>query len=155
MAELIIYTDGSSRGNPGPGGYGIVMMYGQHVKEFSAGFRKTTNNRMELLAVIIALESLTRKQISLKIYTDSQYVVNSVEKKWLDGWLRTDFKGGKKNKDLWIRYSKIAKYFNVKFHWVKGHADNPYNNRCDLLATQAADNRSNLGIDHGYELENP
>lgn len=154
MAELIIYTDGASRGNPGPGGYGIVMMYGQHTKEFSAGFRKTTNNRMELLAVVIALESLTRKQIAVKIYTDSQYVVNSVEKRWLDGWIRNDFKGGKKNKDLWLRYAAIAKDFTVRFHWVKGHADNPYNNRCDELATKAADNRSRLGVDYAYEAEN-
>ncbi|GAB3363318.1 ribonuclease HI [Arachidicoccus ginsenosidivorans] len=155
MAELIIYTDGASRGNPGPGGYGVVMMFGQHIKEFSAGFRKTTNNRMELLAVIIALESLTKKQIPVKIFTDSKYVVDSVEKKWLNGWLRTNFSGGKKNKDLWIRYAAIAKEFTVKFHWVKGHADNPYNNRCDLLATSAADDKANLGIDRVYEAENP
>jgi len=153
MAELIIYTDGASRGNPGPGGYGIVMMFGPHVKEFSAGFRKTTNNRMELLAVIVALESLTKRQISVKIFTDSKYVVDSVEKKWLNGWLRTNFSGGKKNKDLWLRYAAIAGEFSVKFNWVKGHADNPYNNRCDLLATQAADNKAALGIDHGYEAE--
>ena len=155
MAELIIYTDGASRGNPGPGGYGIVMMYGQHVKEFSQGFRKTTNNRMELLAVIVALESLTRREIPVKIFTDSQYVVNSVEKKWLDGWIRNDFRGGKKNKDLWLRYAAIARHFTIKFQWVKGHADNPYNNRCDELATKAADNSAKLGIDTVYEAENP
>lgn len=155
MAELIIYTDGAARGNPGPGGYGIVMMYGPHVKEFSAGFRKTTNNRMELLAVIVALESLTKRQIPVKIYTDSKYIVDSVEKKWLDGWLRTNFSGGKKNRDLWLRYAAIAKAFTVKFHWVKGHADNPHNNRCDQLATSAADDAAHLGIDHAYEAELP
>jgi ribonuclease HI len=150
---LIIYTDGSSRGNPGPGGYGIVMMWGSHRKEISAGYRKTTNNRMELMAVIVALGSLTRKNISLTIYTDSQYVVNSVEKKWLDGWIRNDFKGGKKNKDLWLQYYALAKHFVVRFKWVKGHAANPFNNRCDELATAAADG-TNLQIDEVYESEN-
>lgn len=152
MPELIIYTDGSSRGNPGPGGFGVLMMYGSSKKEMSQGYRFTTNNRMELLAVITALEALTRNNMSVTIFTDSQYVVNSVEKKWLDGWIRTDFKGGKKNKDLWLRYAKIAKQFNVKFHWVKGHADNPYNNRCDELATTAADGK-NLLVDEAYENE--
>ena len=150
---LIIYTDGSSRGNPGPGGYGIVMMWGDKRKELSAGYRLTTNNRMELLAVIVALESLTRQNIPLTICTDSQYVVNSIEKKWLDGWIKNDFKGGKKNKDLWTRYYHLAKRFKVKMRWVKGHADNPFNNRCDELATQAADNRSALLVDVGYENE--
>jgi len=108
LHELIIYTDGSSRGNPGPGGYGIVMMWGEKVKEISEGFRLTTNNRMELMAVIVALQSLTKKNIALTIFTDSQYVVNSIEKKWLDNWIKTDFKGGKKNKDLWLKYYQIA-----------------------------------------------
>ena len=150
--QLIIYTDGSSRGNPGPGGYGVVLMWGSVRKELSQGYRLTTNNRMELLAVIVALETLTKKSIPVTIYTDSQYVVNSVEKKWLDKWIRTDFSGGKKNKDLWLRYAKIAKDFHVKFHWVKGHADNVLNNRCDQLATAAADG-SNLLEDKGYEQE--
>jgi ribonuclease HI len=149
---LIVYTDGSSRGNPGPGGYGVVMMWGDKVKELSQGYRLTTNNRMELLAVIKALESLTRKNIPLTIYTDSQYVVNSVEKKWLDNWIKTDFKGGKKNKDLWLEYARLARFFKVKLKWVKGHADNPYNNRCDELATTAADGKDLL-IDEGYENE--
>jgi ribonuclease HI len=105
------------------------------------------------MAVIVALQSLTRKNISLTICTDSQYVVNSVEKKWLDGWIRTDFKGGKKNKDLWLQYYKLSRDFQIKFKWVKGHADNPFNNRCDLLATAAADNRAHLMIDEGYERE--
>ena len=138
--QLIIYTDGSARGNPGPGGYGIVLIWGETKKELSGGYRLTTNNRMELMAVIVALESLTKKQIPVTIYTDSQYIVNSVEKKWLDNWIRTDFKGGKKNKDLWTIYFELSKPFKVKFHWVKGHAENPFNNRCDELATLAADN---------------
>src|SRR6476659_1500501 len=108
---LIIYTDGSSRGNPGPGGYGAILMWGDKRKELSAGYRLTTNNRMELLGVITALEALTKKNIRLTIYTDSQYIVNSVEKKWLDGWIRNNFAGGKKNKDLWLRYHKLSKNF--------------------------------------------
>lgn len=150
--QLVIYTDGSSRGNPGPGGYGAILMWGEKCKELSAGYRLTTNNRMELLAVIKALESLTKKNIALTIHTDSQYVVNSVEKKWLDNWVRTDFKGGKKNKDLWMHYYKLSKDFTIKFKWVKGHADNVHNNRCDELATNAADGK-HLLIDEGYEKE--
>ncbi|HRH50030.1 MAG TPA: ribonuclease HI [Panacibacter sp.] len=148
--QLIIYTDGSSRGNPGPGGYGVILMWGDKRKELSAGYRLTTNNRMELMGVIAALESLTKKNISLTIYTDSKYIVDSVEKRWLDNWVRTDFKGGKKNKDLWLRYYKISKEYTIKFHWVKGHADNALNNRCDELATSAADG-TNLVVDSGYE----
>lgn len=150
--KLIIYTDGAARGNPGPGGYGIVLLWGQKKKELSAGYRYTTNNRMELLAVIIALESLTKRNIPLTIYTDSQYIVNAVEKKWLDNWIRTDFKGGKKNRDLWTRYHKLSREFNIRFIWVKGHADNPYNNRCDELATSAADGKRLL-VDEAYERE--
>lgn len=148
--SLIIYTDGSSRGNPGPGGFGAILMWKGHCKEISEGFRLTTNNRMELMAVIVALESLTKKNLPVIIYTDSQYVVNSIEKKWLDKWIQTNFKGGKKNKDLWMRYKAVAKDFSIQLHWVKGHADNPYNNRCDELATMAADGK-NLSIDKGYE----
>lgn len=151
--QLIIYTDGSSRGNPGPGGYGAILMWGEKVKELSAGYRRTTNNRMELLAVIVALETLTKRGIPVTIFTDSQYVVNSIEKKWVDGWIKNDFKGGKKNKDLWTRFYKLSKEFQIKMKWVKGHADNPWNNRCDVLATQAADGK-NLLIDYGYEQEN-
>jgi len=150
--QLIIYTDGAARGNPGPGGYGIVLMWGDKRKEISAGYRLTTNNRMELMAVIVALESLTKKNIPLTIYTDSQYIVNSIQKKWLDNWIRTDFKGGKKNKDLWLRFYKLSKDYDIKFVWVRGHADNPFNNRCDELATTAADG-NNLLIDEGYEKE--
>jgi len=140
MDKIVIYTDGSSRGNPGPGGYGAILMWGEKVKELSGAFKKTTNNRMELLAVIEALLALKSKELPIHIYTDSKYVVDSVEKKWLDNWIKTDFKGGKKNKDLWKAYHTLSKPFKIKFHWVKGHADNPYNNRCDQLATEAADN---------------
>lgn len=148
--QLIIYTDGSSRGNPGPGGFGAILMFGDKRKELSSGYRHTTNNRMELMAVIAALEALTKKNIAVTIYTDSQYVVNSVEKKWLDGWIKNNFKGGKKNKDLWLRFYEVSKNYTIKFHWVKGHADNAFNNRCDELATSAADG-NNLLVDEGYE----
>jgi ribonuclease HI len=150
--KLIIYTDGAARGNPGRGGYGVVLMWGDKRKEISAGYRLTTNNRMELMAVIVALESLTKKNIPLTIYTDSQYIVNAIQQKWLDNWVRTDFKGGKKNKDLWLRFYKLSKDFDIKFVWVRGHADNPFNNRCDELATSAADG-DNLLRDEGYEKE--
>ncbi len=150
--QLIIYTDGSSRGNPGRGGYGAILMWGDKRKELSGGYRHTTNNRMELMAVIKALESLHRKNISLTIFTDSQYIVNTIQKKWLDNWIKTNFKGGKKNKDLWLHYHALAKQFSITFKWVRGHADNPFNNRCDELATVAADG-GNLQIDEGYEEE--
>ena len=153
LHPLHIYTDGASRGNPGNGGYGIVLLWGDKKKEISGGFRLTTNNRMELMAVIVALKSLTKKDIPLTIYTDSKYVVDSVEKKWLNAWIKNDFKGGKKNKDLWLEFYVLSKDFKIKFHWVKGHADNPYNNRCDELATVAADNKAHLHIDHFYENE--
>jgi ribonuclease HI len=148
--ELIVYTDGSSRGNPGPGGYGAILMWGGKAKELSAGFRKTTNNRMELMAVIAALEALNRPGLNITVYSDSQYVVKAVQEGWLRNWIRTNFKGGKKNKDLWLRYDALAHHHNVKFVWVKGHADNPYNNRCDELATTAADQKG-LPPDLGFE----
>mgnify|MGYP000037968092 FL=1 len=153
LHPLHIYTDGASRGNPGNGGYGIVLLWGDKKKEISGGFRLTTNNRMELMAVIFALKSLTKKDIPLTIYTDSKYVVDSVEKKWLNGWIKNDFKGGKKSKDLWLEFYALSKDFKIKFQWVKGHADNPYNNRCDELATAAADNKAHLHIDYFYENE--
>lgn len=151
--HIIIYTDGSSRGNPGPGGYGVILMYGKHKKEISGGFRRTTNNRMELMAVIKGLQALNKKHIPVKIYSDSQYVVNAIEKKWLFTWMKTDFKGGKKNKDLWKEYFEISKAYSIQFIWVRGHADNPFNNRCDELATAAADS-DELLIDQVYEEEN-
>ncbi|TAH04827.1 MAG: ribonuclease HI [Sphingobacteriales bacterium] len=148
--QLIIYTDGSSRGNPGPGGYGAILKWGSVEKELSQGYRRTTNNRMELMAVIAALQALNKEGIPVTIYSDSQYVVKAVEEGWLKNWIATDFKGGKKNKDLWTLYYALSKNFKVKFVWVKGHANNAYNNRCDILATTAADG-ANLITDEGYE----
>jgi ribonuclease HI len=147
---VVMYTDGASRGNPGPGGYGTILMWNGREKELSGGYRNTTNNRMELMAVIAGLEALRKDGVSLKIYSDSQYVVNSVEKGWLKNWIANDFKGGKKNKDLWLRYARLAQKHHITFHWVKGHASNPHNNRCDELATRAADNK-HLAVDEGYE----
>ncbi|HJV19782.1 MAG TPA: ribonuclease HI [Sediminibacterium sp.] len=147
---LHIYTDGAARGNPGPGGYGILLIWGDKRKEISAGFRRTTNNRMELMAVIVALQSLTKNDIPVTIHTDSRYVVDSIQKKWLDGWIRTGFKGGKKNRDLWTKYYELSRQFKICFVWVKGHAENPFNNRCDELATRAADGH-HLHIDKEYE----
>jgi ribonuclease HI len=149
MAEITIYTDGSSRGNPGPGGYGVIMMIGQHKKELSQGYQLTTNNRMELMAVIAGLEAMKKQGQQIRVFSDSQYVVNAVEKGWLNTWIATNFKGGKKNKDLWLRYYHLAKTQFIRFAWVKGHADNPYNNRCDELATAAADG-NDLLVDEGY-----
>ncbi len=148
--QLVIYTDGSSRGNPGPGGFGAILQWGKHTKEIAKGYRKTTNNRMELLGVISALESLTKKNIPLTIYTDSQYIVKAVQLGWLNKWVKTNFAGGKKNKDLWMRYYQLAKDYQITFVWVKGHANNALNNRCDVLATTAADGKDLL-IDEGYE----
>jgi len=147
-----LYTDGASRGNPGPGGYGAILLFGNHRKELSQGYRLTTNNRMELLAVIAGLEAIKKNELPVTVFSDSQYVVNSVEKGWLKTWIKTDFKGGKKNKDLWKHYHELAKNFTIKFVWVKGHANNPFNNRCDELATEAADGK-NLLIDDAYEKE--
>ncbi len=152
MSNITIYTDGSSRGNPGPGGYGTILMAGSHRKELSGGYRLTTNNRMELMAVIKALEALKKPGMNLTIYSDSQYIVNAVEKGWLRKWVATNFSGGKKNKDLWLLYDKLAKAHKIRFVWVKGHADNPYNNRCDELATAAADGFG-LQVDEGFERE--
>ena len=145
-----MYTDGASRGNPGPGGYGTILMWNGIEKQLSGGFQRTTNNRMELMAVIAGLEALKKNGVKLKIYSDSQYVVHSIEKGWLKNWIATDFKGGKKNKDLWLRYSTLAAKHSIQFFWVKGHASNPHNNRCDELATAAADG-ANLENDEGYD----
>ena len=150
--HLIVYTDGSARGNPGPGGYGVILKWGDAYKELSQGFRMTTNNRMELMAVVVALQQLKRDGVDVVVYSDSAYVVNAVEKGWLNGWLKTGFKG-KKNADLWMQFANLAKKHRVRFIWVKGHADNPFNNRCDVLATEAADSRNWL-VDEGYERGN-
>jgi ribonuclease HI len=145
-----MYTDGASRGNPGPGGYGAILMFGNHRKEISKGFRKTTNNRMELMAVIEGLKLIKKPELPVIIYSDSQYVVKAIEEGWLKNWIRTGFKGGKKNKDLWTEYYDLSQQFNIKMKWVRGHADNPFNNRCDELATTAADGKD-LAIDVEYE----
>lgn len=148
--KVIIYTDGAARNNPGNGGYGIVMMYGNKKKELSQGYELTTNNRMELLAVIVALEQLKKDNLDIEIYTDSAYVVNAVEKKWVWSWVKKGFKG-KKNEDLWRKFLTLYPKNNIQFHWVKGHADNMFNNRCDELATIAADG-THLLKDEGYIL---
>jgi ribonuclease HI len=150
--ELTMYTDGAARGNPGPGGYGTILFWGGHRKELSAGYRYTTNNRMELMAVIAGLEALKRENLHITIYSDSQYVVKAVEQGWLKNWIATNFKGGKKNKDLWLHYNELAQNFSIRFVWVRGHADNANNNRCDELATSAADG-ANLLIDEEFEKE--
>ena len=147
--NIIIYTDGSARGNPGPGGYGVVMISGQHRKELSQGFKHTTNNRMELMSVIVALESIKKHGANVTIYSDSKYVVDSVEKKWVFGWEKKNF-AGKKNPDLWKRFLIVFKKHKIKFVWVKGHADNAENNLCDELAVAAAFG-SSLLTDVGYE----
>ena len=147
---VIMYTDGASRGNPGPGGYGTILMWKGNIKELSAGFKRTTNNRMELMAVIAGLEALKKKEVRLKIYSDSQYVVNAVEKGWLKNWIATDFKGGKKTKTSGFGSPELADNHRIQFHWVKGHATNPHNNRCDELATMAADG-NHLIDDEGFE----
>ena len=148
--QITIYTDGASRGNPGPGGYGVVLIWGDLKKELSQGYRLTTNNRMELMAVIAALEALKKNDLELVIYSDSNYVVKAVMQGWLARWVRTNFKGGIKNSDLWLRYNELSKKHKIHFKWVKGHADNIFNNRCDILATQAAGG-THLLIDGGYE----
>ncbi|MFC2096444.1 ribonuclease HI [Bacteroidota bacterium] len=149
MSKIIIYTDGAARGNPGPGGYGIVMKAGSHRKELSEGFRNTTNNRMELLAVIVALEKLKFEKSIVEVYTDSKYVSDAVEKGWVFGWEKKQF-NKKKNPDLWIRFLKVYRKHQVKFHWVKGHANIPENERCDKLAVEAS-HKPNLLIDEAYE----
>jgi ribonuclease HI len=148
---LTIYTDGSARGNPGRGGYGTLLIWNGKIKELSGGFLHTTNNRMELMSVIAGLEALTKTGLSITVYSDSQYVVKAVNEGWLKNWIRTNFKGDKKNPDLWKRFYDLYVQHNMKFIWVKGHATNPYNNRCDELATAAADGKE-LQEDVGYQL---
>ena len=148
----MIYTDGASRGNPGPGGYGVILMSGKLKKELSQGYRLTTNNRMELMGVIAGLEALKKTGLKITIYTDSQYIVKALNEGWLNKWMATNFSKGKKNKDLWVRFYNLYKQHQIKFVWVKGHAENMYNNRCDELATAAADG-NNLLIDEGYEMD--
>lgn len=147
-----IFTDGASSGNPGPGGYGAILRKGQHYKEISEGFRKTTNNRMELLAVIVALESIKSPNQQVMIYSDSKYIIDAVEKKWLYGWIKKGFVG-KKNKDLWLRFYSIYKQHQVSFTWVKGHAGHLENERCDELAVQASKDQLNWKVDTVFEME--
>lgn len=149
MAKVTIYTDGAAKGNPGRGGYGVVLMSGSHKKELSQGYELTTNNRMELMSVIVGLEALTKADCEVTIYSDSKYVVDSVEKKWVFGWQKKGFKG-KKNVDLWKRFLLIYPKHKVKFVWVKGHAGNIMNERCDVLAVAAAES-NHLLKDVGYE----
>lgn len=146
---ITIYTDGAAKGNPGPGGYGAVLKFNQHRKELSEGFRLTTNNRMELLAVIRALQELKLTGIPVTIYSDSKYVVDAIEKGWLWAWQKKGFKD-KKNPDLWLRYIPLHLKYKPKFVWVKGHAGNPENERCDQLAVAAAEG-TGLKVDEGYE----
>ena len=149
MIEL--YTDGASSGNPGPGGFGVILRSGQYYKEISAGFRKTTNNRMELLAVITGLEAIKNPGQEVVIYSDSKYIIDSVEKKWVFGWVKKGF-AGKKNKDLWLRFLQVYKLHNIRFVWVKGHAGHIENERCDELAVAACKNKELL-IDSFFEAE--
>lgn len=137
LLPIEIFTDGSSRGNPGPGGYGVILRCGEHYKELSAGFPQTTNNRMELMAVIAGLEAVKRPNAEIVLYSDSRYVVDSVNKGWVFGWERKNFEK-RLNADLWIRFLSVYRRHRVRFVWVKGHADNPMNNRCDQLAVAAA-----------------
>ncbi len=135
--EIVIYTDGAARGNPGPGGLGVVMMYGKHRKELSEGYALTTNNRMELLAVIRGMETLKRDDLKVTVYTDSKYVSDAVNKGWLFNWEAKRFKK-KKNADLWQQFLTLYRKFSISFVWVKGHASIPENERCDQLAVEAS-----------------
>lgn len=149
-ARIEIYTDGSALGNPGPGGYGIVLTSGGHRKEVTQGYRLTTNNRMELLSVIVALEMLKDSGHDVTVYSDSRYVVDAVEKNWIGGWVKKNFKDVK-NVDLWKRFLAIYPRHNVRFEWVKGHNGHPQNERCDQLAVAASKNKAQHLVDEGYE----
>lgn len=149
--EIIMYTDGSSRGNPGPGGFGVILQSGPYCKEISQGYRLTTNNRMELMAVIAGLEALKIEKSNVTVYTDSRYVADAVEKGWIHGWLKKRFKGIK-NPDLWMRFLDSYRRHHVKFIWVKGHSEIPGNERCDQMAVEASQGK-NLPEDTGYQKE--
>ena len=152
--DVYIYTDGACKGNPGPAGYGVVMESPttQLRKEFWEGFRKSTNNRMELLAVIVGLEKLKKPNTKVLVVSDSKYVVDSVSKKWVFGWEKKQF-SGKKNPDLWIRFLKIYRLHQVDFKWIKGHNQHPQNERCDQLAVWASQ-QPQLSTDFTYENSN-
>lgn len=151
--QVHIYTDGAAKGNPGNGGYGVVMeLVGTtYKKEFYEGFRYTTNNRMELLAVIVGLEKISKPNMKVLVISDSKYVVDAVEKKWVFGWEKIGFKN-KKNPDLWMRFLKIYRQHQVDFKWIKGHNNHPQNERCDELAVMAS-GLPNLSVDAFYEKE--
>jgi ribonuclease HI len=151
--KVTIYTDGSCRKNPGPGGYGVVLLYGEHRKELSGGFEHTTNNRMEILAAIVGLEAL-KEPCQVALYSDSQYVVNAISKGWAQRWQSKNWMRNKEEKalnpDLWERLLRLCDRHQVTFHWVRGHAGNVENERCDQLAVAAAKG-DNLALDEGYE----
>ena len=150
MEKVIeIFTDGAAKGNPGNGGYGVYLRFGAKIKELSQGYRLTTNNRMELLAVVVALESLKTTAYPVRITSDSKYVIYSITKGWVFNWVKKGFTG-KKNEDLWRRYLAISQSFKLEFVWVRGHNGHFENERCDELAVQAAESLS-LQIDEFYE----
>lgn len=146
-----IFTDGASSGNPGPGGYGAILKSGSHYKELSGGYRKTTNNRMELMGIIKALEAIKKPGQAITIYSDSKYVIDSIDKKWVFGWIKKGFKD-KKNKDLWLQLVGLYQLHQIKFVWVKGHAGHAENERCDELAVASA-KQPNLPADAFFEAE--
>jgi ribonuclease HI len=150
--KIKIFTDGSAKGNPGPGGFGVILNFADKTKEISQGFRFTTNNRMELLAVIVGLESLKTNQYPVEIYSDSKYVVDAITKGWVFNWKKNGFKG-KKNSDLWLKYLSLHEKFKVTYIWIKGHAGHPENERCDFLAVSAAESSHQL-IDEVFERNN-
>lgn len=152
MEPINLYTDGSSRGNPGPGGYGVVLTCGPHRKEMSGGFICTTNNRMELLAVIVGLEAIKRQNAQVNIYSDSSYVVKAINEGWLANWQKKGLHK-QKNADLWERFLVVSRKHQLRFFWIKGHAGHPENEKCDKLAVQAALS-GNLEEDSGFVKEN-
>jgi len=149
MDQINIYTDGAAKGNPGPGGYGIILEYNGIQKEISEGFRLTTNNRMELLAVIVGLENIKQKGYKIKVFSDSKYVVEAINQKWVFKWEKINYKK-KKNSDLWKRFLKIYREHNVTLHWVRGHSGHVFNEKCDQLAVSAT-KKEKLAIDVNYE----
>jgi ribonuclease HI len=147
--QINLYTDGAAKGNPGPGGYGLILEWNKHIKEYSEGFNRTTNNRMELLAVIKGLELIKAERANIKVYTDSRYVADAIEKRWLATWVKSNFKG-KKNADLWTRFLPLYEKHQIKFIWIKGHNNHPQNERCDQLAVEASQSKNRIP-DEGYE----
>ena len=150
---IFLYTDGAASGNPGPGGYGVVLVCAGFRKEISAGYRLTTNNRMELLAVIKCLEAIKWENAEVHVWSDSSYVVKAVNEGWLETWKRAGF-AKKKNVDLWLRFDAVYRRHRVSFNWLKGHAGHPENERCDTLAVAAYQDTENLLEDTGYITEN-